>query len=367
MNILFITDKNVDPLIGGIERMTYALASTLIRVYGDRCLSMYTRENDKGTTSEGVFADKRLIPDAAALTTYLRDEQIDILVAQGSAKRVHHVMPLLREAVDRAGRGKIVFVFHNMPGQELINRPWYWKPFMPIFRRLLREKYAIPYRCSDKVLVLCEGYIDRYADLARCGREKLQAQGNALSFADVKMSAKKKTVLMVTRLEERQKRVSAAIRIWREIEKDSTLSDWEFKIVGYGPDEVAYHKQAAGLNRLEFVGFANPVPYYEEASIFLMSSAYEGFPMTILEAQQHGCVPVAFDSFEAVRDCITDEKDGFIVQDNDYTTFIQRLKLLMHDTNLLRGMAEEARRNCRVHNQEEVASSYRMCFSNILS
>lgn len=348
MNILFLTEKEVNPLMGGIERMTAALAGALERGYGDQCYYLHKPYD--------------------GLETLISEKNINIIVAQGAAKPVHDVMPRVRKAVDELGaKAKIVFVFHNLPGQELINRPWYMRPFRPILKRLLRNKYAIPYQCADAVMLLCSGYINRYQDIAKCGKEKFIAQGNALSFSSVQIKAKNKTVLVVTRLEERHKRVSAIIKIWREIEKDSSLTDWKLKIVGYGPHAEKYKKFASDLSRIEFVGYADPTSYYEDSSIFLMTSAFEGFPMTILEAQQNGCVPIAFDSFEALHDIITDERDGFIIADNDYKTYIHRLKLLMKDEDLLRGMSEEARRNCQVHSQEQVASSYRMCFNNILS
>ena len=49
------------------------------------------------------------------------------------------------------------------------------------------------------------------------------------------------------------------------------------------------------LERIFFEGRQDPRPYYRESSLFMMTSLYEGWPMTINESLQFGCVPFAFD------------------------------------------------------------------------
>lgn len=64
------------------------------------------------------------------------------------------------------------------------------------------------------------------------------------------------------------------------------------------------------LRNIEFKGTQPSEPYYAESSVLCMTSTYEGFPMVLIEAQQYGCVPMAFDSFEAVHDIIEDGENG---------------------------------------------------------
>lgn len=82
------------------------------------------------------------------------------------------------------------------------------------------------------------------------------------------------------------------------------------------------------LERIEFTGFKDPVPYYKESSIFCMTSNHEGFPMVLTEAMQYGCVPVAFDSFESIHEIIEDGMNGFLVKPFDmdkYADMVLRL------------------------------------------
>ena len=68
-----------------------------------------------------------------------------------------------------------------------------------------------------------------------------------------------------------------------------------------------------GLKRVRFEGRQNPKRYYEEASIFMLTSSFEGWGLTLTEAQQFGCVPLAFYSYASLPDIITDGKNGFMI------------------------------------------------------
>ena len=62
-----------------------------------------------------------------------------------------------------------------------------------------------------------------------------------------------------------------------------------------------------GLQRVFFLKGQKTEPYYNEASIFMMTSSFEGWGLTLTEAQQYGCVPLAFHSFASLTDIITDK------------------------------------------------------------
>ena len=75
------------------------------------------------------------------------------------------------------------------------------------------------------------------------------------------------------------------------------------------------------------------------ASIFLMTSVCEGLPMTILEAQQCGCVPILYDSFASARDVIVNEKNGILIENREKKTYVAKLKELMSNEDLRQMMS----------------------------
>ena len=94
------------------------------------------------------------------------------------------------------------------------------------------------------------------------------------------------------------------------------------------------------LERVRFEGFQNPEPYYRDASIFCMTSAYEGLPMVLIEAASFGCVPVAFESFAAVRDIISAGENGCLVPAFDLDAYAETLARLMSDDALRERLAQ---------------------------
>ena len=100
------------------------------------------------------------------------------------------------------------------------------------------------------------------------------------------------------------------------------------------------------LDNISFLDNRNPMIYYKGASIFLMTSAYEGWPMVLTEAMQYGCIPVCMNSFSAVYEMINDNKDGFIISKNNLKLFIEKIELLINNSELRKSMAINAINNC---------------------
>lgn len=164
------------------------------------------------------------------------------------------------------------------------------------------------------------------------------------SISEYDFNNKKNVVLIVARLLESQKRLSRALKIWSYIEKDENLNDWILKVVGDGPDLGNYKEMANELNlkRIYFEGYQDPLPYYLKSKIFIMTSAFEGFGMTLVESLQLGVVPVVMDSFLALHDIIIDNHNGIIIPDNDIMTFVAELKRLMYNDVKRSSLAKNA-------------------------
>jgi len=166
-----------------------------------------------------------------------------------------------------------------------------------------------------------------------------------------------RTVLVVARMEESQKRISHILRMWKSLEDNGYV----LKIVGDGPSLSSYKQLASELHlkNITFEGRQNPVPYYKEASIFLMTSAFEGFPMTLVEAQQFGCVPVVYDSFSALKDVVEHNRNGIIIPDRDEASFVMNVTQLMNDTSRLHTLAENAIADSKRFSQEIICNKWK--------
>ena len=131
-------------------------------------------------------------------------------------------------------------------------------------------------------------FIEKYPSL----KEKCKVFNNFIntkeiieqSMEKIKEKHPKDKVLFVYvgRLDEYQKKISRQINLIKEI-KEAEL--W---IIGDGPDKELYEKlvkENKVENRVKFLGRkTNPFPYMKEADYILLTSDYEGFPVTYLEA-----------------------------------------------------------------------------------
>lgn len=128
------------------------------------------------------------------------------------------------------------------------------------------------------------------------------------------VSLKQKEVIYVGRLDYNQKRVHRIIETWALIE--DRFPDWRLTLVGDGVERKNLESLAKTLNlhHISFEGFADPRPYYERASILLLTSEFEGFPLVLAECMSFGVVPVVYGSYSAVYDIIRDGENGMIVK-----------------------------------------------------
>ena len=129
-------------------------------------------------------------------------------------------------------------------------------------------------------------------------------------------SAKSKTILAVGRLHE-QKGFDLLLQAWKPIEK--TYSDWSLRIVGEGPKRAELEAQieSQSLKRVVLAGATNNVlDEYEAASIFVLSSRYEGLPLALIEAMWSGLPCIAFDCPQGPAELLAENR-GWLVPDGD--------------------------------------------------
>lgn len=357
MNIIFITDNYVNPTSGGIVRTTYVLANALVKEYQHTCYSVYVNSDPLPFVEEGPFtwiAQWRGEDDFRSKIAALGS---CIIIIQAPCVLARLIIPM------NLPSAKQIYVFHGTPGFEIVPlqrevalyrlthgieikqtlkqlilqaiQSLTSKKFM---HRLLEPKYALPLGKVNHIVVLSSGIINQYLSIASGDAHQFSVIPNAFVFPtnqDITQK-KKKEVLIVARLDDWHKRILDALKIWQQVQLDPSVQDWTLRIVGDGIDRSFYQSYVKKKNipNISFEGHLSPLPYYQNASIFMMTSACEGMPMTLLEAKQCGCVLIAYNNFASTHDLIQHGIDGFLVDKDDITDFVSKLKLLMTDETL---------------------------------
>lgn len=369
MNILFYTTWEVSPEKGGTERITSTIATGLQKLYKFKCFSLFNYQINnifEKTQFSNSFQIKPDIYFEENLYQILKENNIDIIINQGNFNSTKAI----RNALERYGEGKLLTFHHFSPGSEEAlfnyrNLIYNIKRKNDIIKNIirlslypllkLREHYKIvksynqAYYYSDLVVLLSKNFKDEFMKYGHISSSnKFRYIHNALSFNsffDIRdYTNKQKEVLIVSRLDETPKRISIALKIWYAIEKKEDLKEWKLIIIGHGNDEKKYKNQISKmkLNRVQIIGKQNPEPYYKKASIFMMTSAFEGWGLTLTEAQQYGVVPIAFNSYASLPDIITNNENGIIIPNNNIKKYTNELVHLMHNYDLRKYLAQNA-------------------------
>lgn len=145
--------------------------------------------------------------------------------------------------------------------------------------------------------------------------------------------------------------------------------DWDLVILGEGSQRATLQAQvkAAGLDKRVFLpGRAgNVAEWYERAGLYVMSSRFEGFPNTLLEAMAHGLPAVSFDCDTGPRDIIRHEVDGLLVPPGDAAGLTAALDLLMGDATLRQRYAKRAVEARERFSMERIARIWEELFDEV--
>jgi glycosyltransferase involved in cell wall biosynthesis len=114
-------------------------------------------------------------------------------------------------------------------------------------------------------------------------------------------------------------------------------NDFEVCLVGDGPLLESCRELAAErglLDKVKFLGARKDIPeLLSRAHIFVLTSNWEGFPITILEAMRAG-LPVIASDVGGVGEAVVDGKTGFLIPRGDIEVLKDRLTRLIDNPGL---------------------------------
>lgn len=210
-------------------------------------------------------------------------------------------------------------------------------PAFHIYKKIKIEKYRVIYNKYDAFTVLCEAYKDELSKaLQLTDNHKIRAISTPVAPATHTYSLEKeRLVIYVGRMSYADKRVDRLVTIWESIYKK--YPDWQFILIGSGKELPALQAMVKEkkLERITFLGkVEDTFPYYNKAAIFCLSSQMEGQGTVLMEAQQAGVIPIAFDCSAGVRGILSPNgENGILIPPFDMQAYTNELGKLMSDTS----------------------------------
>lgn len=359
MNILFV-ESSLPAFMGGVERVTSLLASGF-ETYGNKCFFAYYKNDDSTIPQDSKFKfDLSWSRDEFRyyFSDFTRKKNINLIINQD----LYLEGLLFFYKKYREYGGKVINCYHMSPNWKFfINKKYSIKYKLKDF--LLNSIYGCGaaeimchkmYKEVDKFVLLSDRFIDDFTiTYAIKDKRKLCGIPNPLTFPKIAtpdiINNKVNEALMVTRFVDVHKNISAALRIWKKVENYG-IKNWVLRIVGYGEDEI-YLKEYAhklGLENVIFDGKSdNPLEYYQRSKIFIMTSNFEGFGMTLTEAMQNACMPIAFDTYASLHDIIEDGYNGIIINRHDEDSYANNIFRLISNKTMLQEMQRNALKSSR--------------------
>jgi glycosyltransferase involved in cell wall biosynthesis len=136
--------------------------------------------------------------------------------------------------------------------------------------------------------------------------------------------------------------------------------EWTLRIYGGGPERAALEAQieAEGMaGRIELMGPTRQLAKaLAEASLFVLSSRFEGFGLVILEAMSVGLPVVSFDCPRGPGEIITTGRDGTVVPPEDVPALSAALEELVADPARRREYGSAALETAAAYDQAEIGA-----------
>ena len=323
---LFINDMNS---MGGIQRVAANLARDLQAWYEVALITMFSPTkslfNHSGVTVETLglpYYPGRFYPRyrempviGNRLRKVVRDQGIDTVICFW-----FHLASIAAVCLPRKVRtiGYEHIAFSGATGRWARLRKWAY-PWLDVVVSLSEQDRAQFARLAKAVQV-----IPNYVRVPEAG------------------SLTRETILLTVGHIEHRKGIDRLL--WALREPLAAHPDWKLVIVGGGEAGHVEHWYLSYIHDLAgLLGISDQVDlhpatdrigdWYARASVYVMGSRLEGFPMVLLEAKAHGLPVISYDCPTGPREIVRSGVDGFLIRGN-HTEFAAAANQLMMDLSL---------------------------------
>lgn len=174
---------------------------------------------------------------------------------------------------------------------------------------------------------------------------------------------KSKVVLAVGRLTQ-QKGFDYLIDAWKSVHENQP--DWKLQIYGEGELKDALNRQIQKNGLEEVVVIKDPVKnieqVYEQSSLFVLSSRFEGFVLSLLEAMSCALPVVSFDCKYGPTQLIQNGKNGFLVPLGNTQLLAEKILKILNDESLRNEMGKSAKKTAQDYSVPSIMKEWEKMF-----
>lgn len=202
------------------------------------------------------------------------------------------------------------------------------------------------YGRADSLVAVSQLAADTFSEKTGISKEKIRVIRNGVDpsrFFLRREASDPPAILVVGRFFP-VKRHDLAIKVSRSLH-DNGISH-KIIFAGDGPlkkNSERFARETLPEGSFEFLGAAKNMPeVYAKADILLITSSYEGIPVSMLEAMASG-LPVVSTAVGGIPEVITNGVEGFLIPYGDTETLVDRACAIIRDQATRRVMGQNAR------------------------
>lgn len=272
-----------------------------------------------------------MLPD---LVSYLRSSSPSVLI---TAQTHINIVGVIAKSLSM-NRTKLIICEHNDMRAVIRNHPK--EKYRPILAHWLYPK-------ADSIVAVSNGVADSLVEAAGIQRQKIQVIYNPVISENMDELAieppshpwfkedRQNTILAIGRLE-KQKDFCTLLRAVSLVHRTTPV---RLVILGEGSQRTVLSDLAEELSISDIVsmpGFVlNPYSLMKRASVFVLSSRFEGFPGALVEAMACGVPVVSTDCQSGPEEILANGKFGRLVQVGDHLAMAEAIKLTLDDPGQL--------------------------------
>lgn len=383
MKILFVMIQPFDPFTGGVQMSTFKLSKkftemgmeTIVYTFQNfghlkaEYTTLYHSPNDKlHYNNENTDHLYELIskerPDFI-INQMPYEEEINRILTQAKENYGCILLACLRNTLFSVKLNILDYIDGQVPSpaNKFLHNPL----GKALFQKIHKVKHA-------KALKMILDVYDRFVMFGTPNKDeieyfvgkykqnKLAYIPNSIPSVLSEVPLKEKKILWLSRLSYKQKQAQMILPVWKKVYKH--LPDWELDIVGHGDsfDDVKRTIEKENIPRISLHGKQIPDEFFQKSAIYFMTSSYEGFPNTVIEAQSFGSIPVVFNSYPIASWVVNDARDGILIKPFDIDKMGEEIVKLASDNNKLELMSKNALMNAEKFHIDRIGEMWNDLF-----
>ena len=145
--------------------------------------------------------------------------------------------------------------------------------------------------------------------------------------------------------------------------------EWQWKVFGEGEDQQMLQdmiKERSLEKNVKLMGNVDDISQeYHNSAMFVMTSRFEGLPMTLLEAKCHKLPCISFDIKTGPRECIVDGVNGYLLSDGNIEEMSTKIEELISDNEKRIDFSKHAQDNMDDFDIETIVPKWKELINTI--